>query len=89
MRSEQDSIPENTLLPDPIMTTQPSTNVQHKSMQNASTPTSRNAFSSFMDWIRDLGNRLNSPMEREGFSLVPVKVESFGWRRSMKGSHRR
>lgn len=89
MRSEQDSIPENTLLPDPIMTTQHSSNLQHKSMQNLSTPTSRNAFSSFMDLIRDLWNRLGSPMAQEGFSLVPVKVESFGRRRSIKGSRRR
>ena len=71
------------------MTTQPSSNVQRKSIQNLSMPPARSASPSFMDWIRDLWNRLGSPMSREGFSLVPVKVEPFGMRRAMKGSGRR
>ncbi len=44
---------------------------------------------SFLDWIRDLWNRLGSPLSREGFALIPVKVRSFGWRRGKHGSGRR
>ena len=44
---------------------------------------------SFLDWIRDLWNRLGAPMPREGFGLIPVKVRSFGCRRAKHGSDRR
>lgn len=83
MPSEPDSMNENTLLNDPIMIIQPS-----KSFRKMNTPPVRSASPSFMDWIRGLWDRLGPSMQREGFSLVPVKVDHFGMRRVMKGSRR-
>ena len=64
----------------------PLISVQHKSLGNLSIPPARTPSPSFMDWIRELWNRLGSPMSREGFSLMPVTVDPFGWRRAMNGS---
>lgn len=63
--------------------------VQHRSLKNLSTPTVRAGSPSFMDWIRDLWGRSGSPMSREGFSLMPVAIDPFGWRQAMNSRSRK
>ncbi len=87
----------NTSLPDTNVMTQLSSNVERaKALDHNNTALNatqggrhRSAPLSFLDWIRDLWNRLGSPLSREGFALIPVKVRSFGWRRGKHGSGRR
>lgn len=86
----------NTSLPDTNVMTQLSSNVERaKALDQpiAATATQggrhRSSPLSFLDWIRDLWNRLGSPMSQEGFALIPVKVRSFGRRRAKHGPGRR
>ena len=64
----------------------PMISVRHKSLLNQSKPPARKMSPSLMDWIRDLWERLGSPWSREGFSVLPVTHDPFGWRKAMHGS---
>jgi len=62
--------------------------VRHRSLSNTLILRRRESTRSPMDWIPDLLTWLGYPLSREGFSVVPVVHDPFGWRRAMHSSDR-
>ncbi len=64
-------------------------NEMPKGMNDPSSPKSRKPWTSVMDWIRELWGRSVSTLSREGFSLMPITVQTSERRRAMRGPGRR
>lgn len=74
---------EQALVPLMNLGISPMITVRQKSLKNLSKPTARRATPSLMDLIRDLWGRLGTPLSREGFSVLPVAHDPFGWQQAM------